>query len=372
MNFLLIKSFRFRRWPSTAVVVCAYLGIAFAAQDSFAQKQIPKPGDERSCTASACHDDYAKKKVVHSPVSSDACDACHEISDENKHSFEFTEEGGALCMDCHEDDFEGEVLHSPFEQGECLSCHQPHASDTKSLLITPTVGELCMECHEEVTEDLKYQHGPVGAGACTSCHNPHTSDHPKMLFAEGRKMCAKCHSDVSVKIDRGPFVHEPAKEDCMGCHILMPVHHSLLLVLDGVADPGNMGAILRTAAAADVDGVLLAPGCVDIYIPKVVRSAMGAQIFLPTQRDDWFSIQQSLTGLKLWLAFSNNGIRYDQIDWSKPSALLIGGEAAGASPEALQITRDRVTIPLHRKVESLNAAVAAGIILFEATRQKAS
>lgn len=219
MNLLLSHLFRFHRSHSMVVVACAYLGIAFGSQASLAQKKIPPPGDERSCTASACHDEYAKKKVVHFPVSSDGCDACHEISDEKKHRFEFTDEGGALCMDCHEDDFEGEVMHSPFEQGECLSCHQPHASDAKHLLITPTVGELCLECHDEVTEDLEYLHGPVGAGACTSCHNPHASDHPMMLFAEGRKMCSKCHTDVSVKIDRGPFVHEPVREDCSDCHL---------------------------------------------------------------------------------------------------------------------------------------------------------
>lgn len=152
--------------------------------------------------------------------------------------------------------------------------------------------------------------------------------------------------------------------------IPLPAEHSLLLVLDRLANPGNLGAILRTATAAGVDGVLLAPGCVDLYNPKVVRAGMGAHLRLPIQVAGWSQISQLLAGSALWLSVVEGGVIYHEINWLKPSAVLIGGEAAGASSEARRLSGNLVNIPMHRKTESLNAAVAAGIILFEAARQR--
>lgn len=147
---------------------------------------------------------------------------------------------------------------------------------------------------------------------------------------------------------------------------------SLLLILDAVGNPGNAGTILRAAAAAGADGVLLGPGCVDAYNPKVVRGSMGAVLRLPVRPAPWAKIGDLTTGLDVWLAAAREGVAYTAVDWRRPAAVLIGGEAHGAGDAAERLATGRVTIPMHDETESLNAALAAGIILFEAARQRAA
>lgn len=149
-----------------------------------------------------------------------------------------------------------------------------------------------------------------------------------------------------------------------------PPAPTLVLVLDGVANPGNLGTMLRTAAAAGVDGVLLGPGCVDPFNPKVLRGSMGAHLRLPIQDADWAEIGGVLAGLTVWLADVVEGVAYTAVNWRSPSALVIGSEARGVGNEAVRVANGRCTIPMHAATESLNAAMAAGIILFEAARQR--
>lgn len=153
----------------------------------------------------------------------------------------------------------------------------------------------------------------------------------------------------------------------------LPARASLVLVVDRLRDPGNLGTILRTAAAAGVDAVLLGPGTVDAFSPKVVRAGMGAHFRLPLAVGvQWPQIAERLHGLSVWLADARGELVYDAVDWRKPAALIIGGEAAGASDEAAALAQGRVRIPMHGDTESLNAAVAAAVILFEAARQRRS
>lgn len=151
----------------------------------------------------------------------------------------------------------------------------------------------------------------------------------------------------------------------------LPEHPTLLLVLDQVQNPGNLGTMLRTAAAAGVHAVLLSPGCVDAYNPKTVRGGMGAHLRLPILRQTWDEIAAATQPTTVWLASAASpATPYTQINWCKPSTLIIGSEAHGAGAEAMKLARGRVTIPMSAKTESLNAAVAAAIILFEAQRQR--
>jgi len=145
---------------------------------------------------------------------------------------------------------------------------------------------------------------------------------------------------------------------------------SFALVLDRISDPGNLGTMLRTADAAGVEAVFLAPGTVDAYNPKVVRAAAGAHFHLPILEASWDELARYLAGPGVWLAEAREGQPYDQVDWRQPCALIIGSEAEGASDAARQFTPRRVHIPMPGKAESLNAAVAAGVLLFEAARQK--
>lgn len=155
----------------------------------------------------------------------------------------------------------------------------------------------------------------------------------------------------------------------------IPPSAALLLVLDGVSNPGNLGTILRSAAAAGVGGVVLGPGSVNPTNPKVVRGSMGALLRLPVQAMTWAEMGPLLAGRDVWLATSTIAsivpTPYTEVDWRRPSALIIGSEAQGAGAEAAGATTKRVTIPMADATESLNAAVAASVILFEAARQRA-
>lgn len=150
----------------------------------------------------------------------------------------------------------------------------------------------------------------------------------------------------------------------------------VLLILDAIADPGNMGTILRTALAADVDMVLLAPNCVDYFSPKVVRAATGAHIALPVEAHaSWEFIQRQIAlhcaaQPRVLLAEAGSGNRYYTQDLVTPFALIIGNEAHGPSDQARALATQSITIPLANAVESLNAAMAAGILLYEAVRQR--
>lgn len=152
----------------------------------------------------------------------------------------------------------------------------------------------------------------------------------------------------------------------------------VLLILDNLADPGNMGMILRTALAADVAEVLLTAGCVDYFSPKVVRAASGAHVALPVEvAQTWESIARKVvvhcgSTMRVLLAETTSSALYYEQDLRQPFALIVGNEAHGPSESASRLATQTITIPLSNRVESLNAAMAAGIILYEAVRQGCS
>ncbi len=150
----------------------------------------------------------------------------------------------------------------------------------------------------------------------------------------------------------------------------VPAQPTMLLILDAVTTPGNMGTMLRTAGASAVDAVLLAPGCVDIYNPKVIRGAMGAHFRLPLRHCNWQEISEYCDTVAVWLSDTNGTVRYTDIDWQQPSALIVGNEARGAGKEAQLAAQGTAIIPMADATESLNAATAAAVILFEAFRQR--
>jgi len=154
-------------------------------------------------------------------------------------------------------------------------------------------------------------------------------------------------------------------------HLPVPEHPSLLLLLDAIKDPGNMGTILRTAAAAGVDGAIVLPGTVDVYSPKVVRAAMGAHFHLAIEscgRKE--EMETRLKGYQTLLAAARGGVEHWQVDWSIPTALIVSSEAHGAGELASRWATSLVSIPMAQGVESLNVASAAAILLFESVRQR--
>jgi len=149
-----------------------------------------------------------------------------------------------------------------------------------------------------------------------------------------------------------------------------PEHPTFTLILDRVRDPGNLGAILRTALAAGVEQVLLTPGTVDASNPKVVRAAMGAHLHLPVATLKWETIAEAVAGSGVWLAEVGGETPYTAVDWTRPVTLSVGGEAAGAGEQVRALAQGRVSIPMTAEVESLNTATATAIILFEVVRQR--
>lgn len=153
-----------------------------------------------------------------------------------------------------------------------------------------------------------------------------------------------------------------------------PQELDFVLVADAIRDPGNLGTILRSAFAAGVQGVLLSPGTVDAFAPKVLRAGMGAQFHLPIEVMAWDEIlrlcRSSSSPLRLFLAEAGQGVSLWQADLCPPLALIVGGEAEGASQEARKAADGLINVPMPGQSESLNAAVAASLILFEVVRQR--
>ena len=144
-----------------------------------------------------------------------------------------------------------------------------------------------------------------------------------------------------------------------------------VLVLDRLRDPGNLGTLLRAAAGAGVHAVYCSPESVDPWNPKVVRAGMGAHFRLPLLPLDPEAMDELRARLpRRVIACAEAARAYDEIDWTGPAALVIGGEAEGAGPALLAWGNEEAAIPLAAGVESLNAAVAGAVILFEAARQR--
>lgn len=149
----------------------------------------------------------------------------------------------------------------------------------------------------------------------------------------------------------------------------IPPSPSFILIPDQVRDPGNLGTLLRTAAAAGVQAVFLPPETTDAFAPKVIRSGMGAHFRLPIHTMTWEASHEITQGLQVYLA-DMDGQSCWETDLRQPLALIVGGEAEGASPEARKVTTQKISIPMAGEVESLNAGVAGSVLMFEVVRQR--
>ncbi|UCD23201.1 MAG: RNA methyltransferase, partial [Gemmatimonadota bacterium] len=145
-----------------------------------------------------------------------------------------------------------------------------------------------------------------------------------------------------------------------------PQQRQPILILDGVQDPGNVGTLLRTAFALGSPGVLLLKGTADVTNPKTLRAAAGASFRLPvtTVTDEELARWLQRTGAKLWVSDAS-GTPLRRLNPPSHLAVVVGNEGAGVRPALAGLAEHRVAIPLARGAESLNVAVAAGIILHE-------
>lgn len=149
--------------------------------------------------------------------------------------------------------------------------------------------------------------------------------------------------------------------------------HPFFLVLENLQDPGNMGTIFRTAEGAGVDGIFLSKDCVDLYNPKVIRSTMGSIYRMPfLYVDSVTDIVEELKKKKIrvFAAHLKGKNSYDGEDYLSGTAFMIGNEGNGLTDELASKADCYVKIPMQGKVESLNAAMAAGILMYEVNRQR--
>ena len=147
----------------------------------------------------------------------------------------------------------------------------------------------------------------------------------------------------------------------------------LILIAEAPEKPGNIGALLRTADAANTDAVIIANPITDLYNPNIIRSSVGCvftkQIAMGTTKEIIDYLKQN--NIKIYTAALNkNSKNYTLVDYTQASAIVVGTEATGLSEDWLENSNQNIIIPMHGEIDSLNVSVSAAIIIFEAKRQR--
>jgi len=180
--------------------------------------------------------------------------------------------------------------------------------------------------------------------------------HPSGVVAIGRARATDVGVVFAAAVDDGP-------------------HLPLVVVLAGLQDPGNVGAIVRAAAAFGAAGVVAIEGTANPFSWKALRGAMGGTFRLPVAArgttPDVIAAAQA-QGVRLVAAVPRSGTPLPKVDFNEPTAIVLGGEGAGVSSAIMAAAHESVTIPMRAPVESLNVAVAAALLLYEASRQNGS
>lgn len=149
----------------------------------------------------------------------------------------------------------------------------------------------------------------------------------------------------------------------------------LVVAVDGLQDPGNLGTIIRAAEALGAGGVLLGTGTADPWNPKAVRATMGAIFRFPVAVEVDLPARLAALrgrGMRVRVAAARASRPAYEVDWRGPAAFVLGNEGAGVSPEVAALADETVSIPMPGRAESLNAGMAAGILLYEALRQRST
>ena len=219
--------FAISAWVTWGGVAACVMGLSFGAvviaQTTQPAAKAPAPTSTvppKGCVTAECHANIKSYKVVHGPVNVNACDACHKLVDEKTHKFTPQRAASETCTFCHKMDLpDNAVVHKPVATGDCLPCHNPHGGTTGKFLRGTSMTQLCAQCHKDPAAGKKMVHGPVAAGACAACHQPHASSHPKLLVAEGNKLCFSCHKEMADQLKSARVVHKPVAEgQCSQCH----------------------------------------------------------------------------------------------------------------------------------------------------------
>lgn len=154
---------------------------------------------------------------------------------------------------------------------------------------------------------------------------------------------------------------------------LMDGDRTHLLILESIQDPGNLGTMLRTGEGAGITGVIMNSQTVDLYNPKTVRSTMGSLYRMPYYISDDLEGTINLLkekGVKLYAAHLKGTLSYDEPEYTKACGFMIGNEGNGLSDQIADMADTYIKIPMEGKVESLNAAISATLLMYECNRQR--
>ena len=165
------------------------------------------------------------------------------------------------------------------------------------------------------------------------------------------------------------IINQPAYE----LNQLLTKDNPVFVILENLQDPGNLGTILRTGEGAGITGVIMSDNTVDIYNPKVIRSTMGSIYRVPfVYEKDLLAVLDKLheAGVKTYAAHLKGEDYYDSFSFKEPTAFLIGNEGNGLTEELSEAASSYLKIPMEGKVESLNAGIAAALLMYEAHRQR--
>jgi len=194
-------------------------------------------------------------------------------------------------------------------------------------------------------------------------------DHPCEWIGVSSSVLAKCTSTQTPQ-----SVFAIVRKAQPSADRLWQQEQSLVVLLDGVQDPGNVGTIIRSAEASGATGIILGRGSADLYNPKTVRASMGSMFRITIMEGDLLPYLREARsrGIHVVSTGLENARSCYELDWQQPLWFVVGNEGAGVSSAVAAEVDERITIPMQGRIESLNVAMATTVLLFEAMRQRMS
>ncbi len=260
-------------------------------------------------------------------------------------------------------------------EGERL-CSEIPAAYIEQIFVADDYDGSLPELAGEASHDVQNAQMRVEAGANAA----QTSSHPlQSPDTGGQRNRASQRTPKIFQVPRELMEHMSDTKNSQG--ILAVVRQKkytelpgdFFLILDTLQDPGNMGTIFRTAEAAGVDGILMNRDCVDVYSPKVVRATMGAMFRMPFMVSDDLPAEirrMKSEGVQVYAAHLRGTKNHWDFDYRQPTAFMIGNEGNGLQDEIAALADTYLRIPMMGHTESLNAGVAASVLMYEVLRQR--
>lgn len=206
---------------------------------------------------------------------------------------------------------------------------------------------------------------------------------PEIIDQPEVELIIGAQSPEIIEVNKKVFAHLAYRDDSGGLIVLAQPKENkleqlslgkdpLVLILEAVEKPGNLGAVLRTADAAGIDAVIISDPQIDLYNPNVIRSSIGCIFTVPLAVGDSAATIKWLKekGISIYCAALTASVPYTEVNYSRPSAIIMGTEATGLTGQWLKQSDQNVIIPMNGVADSMNVSTSAAVILFEAIRQR--